>query len=391
MVLQYSAVGIQNDVRACHKRADSKRNLEHIADSVRRAVSRAELDLPVRLVALSEGAISGWAHPGGEAHIRAYKELAAEIPGEETEFLGALCKEMDIYLIGQMMARDDELMKERIFNVAFIIDSKGQVIHKHRKTASFTRSTMTFPSDIWNVYLEKYGNDPVKLSEALFPVARTEIGNIGTIICSEGTFPEAARGLAFNGAEIIWRAQYAEPWIGNNMFEIENRSHAIFNTCYVLAPSVGDVYGSQIDRKDSQPKSLPLEHRVSYGKSQIIDYRGNIISQTLGSGESWVSAVIDVDGLRDFRVRSLWRNLAKDMRIEEYKVIYDAMMAKGGIFPRNLCLEEPPLTVPDQVERCKYQINRAVELGIYTPPPGWKPHVIKKGVLDRIAKARKKG
>ena len=41
-----------------------------------------------------------------------------------------------------------------------------------------------------------------------------------------------------NGAEIIWRTQYPEPWMGNNMAEIQNRSHAVINTCYVLAPNI---------------------------------------------------------------------------------------------------------------------------------------------------------
>ncbi len=390
MVLQYAAVGIQSAIRTCYKRADYRINLEWVADSIGRAVSRAELDLPVRLVALTEGALGGWAHPGGEEHIKACEYLAPEIPGEETEFLGALCKEMDFYLIGQMQAKDNELMKDRMFNIAFIIDPKGKVIHKHYKTACFPLENMTCPSDIWDVYLEKYGDDPVRLSEALFPVARTEIGNIGTLVCAEGSYPEAARGLALNGAEIIWRGAYPEPWIGNNMFEIQNRSHAIFNTCYVLAPNPNEVCGSLVDHKDSLPTPLSMEHRVSYGRSQIIDYRGNIVSETLGTGESWVSAIFNIDGLRDYRVRGLWQNLVKDMRIEQYKVIYDAIMAKGGLFPSNLYLEEPPLTVPDQGEVFRNQVNRAVELGIYTPPPGWKPRTIKREVLERIEKAKKR-
>ncbi len=375
MALQYTAIGIQSDVRACRTRADYKRNLKHVADCIRCAVWICKLDLPVKLVALSEGSLSGWFHEGGTRHIETYNEVAPEIPGEETEFLGDLCREMGFYLIGQLQAKDDELMKERIFNIAFIISPEGEVIHKHRKTAFFPSEPMTAPSDIWDIYLEKYGDDPVKLFEAIYPVARTEIGNIGTLVCAEGSFPEAARGLALNGAEIIWRAQYPDPWTGNNMFEVQNRSHAIFNTCYVIAPNLASLYGD-----------IPgaPEHKMSFGHSQIIDYRGNIISERLDSGESWVSAIIDIDGLRDFRVRGLWQNLAKDLRIEEYKVIYDAMMAKGGIYPRNLCMQEPPLTQVDQAELCRHQVNKMVKLGIYTPPPGWQPYAVKKEIFEKI-------
>lgn len=388
MVLQYSAVGIQNDLRTCKKRADYRQNLEYIAQSIRGAVVRAEIDLPVRLVALSEAALGGWHMAGGEAHIKAYYELAVEIPGEETEFLGSLCREMGFYLIGCIEAKDDELMKERIFNVAFIIDPSGKIIHKHYKTAFFPLEPNTAPSDIWDIYLEKYGDDPVKLFEALYPVARTEIGNIGTIICAEGNFPEAARGLALNGAEIIWRAQNPEPFIGNHMVEVQNRSHAIFNTCYVISPIFGDMYGTGLVAGNG---AMPQEHRISTGRSQIIDYRGNVLSETLGTGESYVSAIINIDGLRDFRMRGLWANHVKDLRIEEYKVIYDAMMAKGGLYPRNLCMEEPPLTKEGQAELCRYNANRMVELGIYTPPPDWEPHTIKKEIIERVRKARKRG
>lgn len=378
MVLQYTAVGIQNDVWTCLKRADYQKNLKHLADSIRYAVWNCRLDLPVRLVALSEGGLGGWCLAGGKEHIKIYREVAPEIPGEETDFLGELCKEMDFYFIGQMVAKDPELMEERVFNIAFIIDPKGEVIHKHYKTAFYQLEPNTAPSDIWDRYIEKYGDDPVKLFEAIYPVARTDIGNIGTLICAEGSFPEAARGLALNGAEIIWRTQYPEPWMGNYMFEIQDRAHAIFNTCYVLAPNIGGLIYP----------GAP-EHRTSCGKSQIIDYRGNVISQYLGAGESLVSAIINIDGLRDFRVRGLWQNLVKDLRVEEYKVIYDAMMAKGGIYPKNLCMEEPPLAEADQAELVRYQVNRMVEWGVYTPPPGWEPYTIKKEVLERIEKARK--
>ncbi|MFC1964394.1 nitrilase-related carbon-nitrogen hydrolase [Chloroflexota bacterium] len=380
MVLQYMAVGIQNDMWWCHKRADYKRQLKHVADSIRKAVWVARIDLPVRLVALCEGALGGFAYgAGGEGHFKAYRELVPEIPGEETEFLGQLCKEMDFYLVAQMQAKDVELMEDRIFNIAFIIDPEGKVIHKHHKTAFWPMEYSTAPSDIWDRYIEKYGNDPVKLFEAIYPVARTDIGNIGTIICAEGSFPEAARGLALNGAEIIWRTQYPEPWMGNGMFEVQNKSHAIFNTCYVVAPNLGDVYGTV--------PGAP-EHRSSYGKSQIIDYRGNVTSEYLGSGESFVSAIINVDGLRDFRVRSLWQNLVKDLRIEEYKIIYDAMMAKGGIYPRNLCMGAPPMTEPEQIELRKHQVNRMVELGIYTPPPDWRPFTISREMQEKTEELR---
>jgi predicted amidohydrolase len=377
MMLQYSAVGIQNESHMALDISDYWKDLERLETSIGYAVWNCSLDLPVKLVTISEGGIGGWCLGGGDEHIRIAREVVPEIPGKETEFLGKICKEHGIYLIAQMIAKTPDIMKDRIFNIAFIIDPKGEVIHQHIKTSFYQRETNTAPSDIWNVYLEKYGDDPEKLLEALYPVAKTEIGNIGTLICAEGSYPEAARGLALNGAEIIYRSQYPEPWMGNQMNQIQNQSHAIFNTCYVLAPNIGGIYmpGGE-------------DFKMSNGRSQIIDYRGQIISEYLSGGEALVSGILNIDGLRDFRVRGQWQNLAKDMRVEEYKIIYDAMMAKGGIYPKNLCMDEPPFTEEDQLELVKNQVNKMVAMGIYTPPPDWKPLEVSEKVQSRIEKAK---
>ncbi len=372
MTLQYTAVGIQNESHMALTIDDYWTDLRSLAESIKYAVWNCSLDLPVRLVSVSEGGIGGWCLGGGDEHLRIAREVVPTIPGPETEFLGELCKEFDFYLIAQMIAKDPELMEDRVFNIAFVIGPDGQVIHKHYKTAFYQREPNTAPSDIWNLYLERYGDDPQRLFEAIFPVAKTEIGNIGTLICAEGSFPEAARGLALNGAEIIWRTQYPEPWMGNGFAEIQNKSHAIFNTCYVLAPNIGEIWfpGGQ--------------QKMSCGKSQIIDYRGNVISEYLGGGQTLVSSIINIDGLRDFRVRAQWQNLAKDLRVEEYKVIYDAMMARGGIYPANLAMDKPPMDEGQQLELVKHQINKMVAWGVYTAPPGWEPYDVDPAVTERI-------
>jgi beta-ureidopropionase len=179
-----------------------------------------------------------------------------------------------------------------------------------------------------------------------------------------------------NGAEIIWRTQYPEPSMGNGMAEMQNRSHAVFNTCYVLSPNIGAI-------------SLPgdPDHVISCGKSQIFDYRGNVMSEYLGGGETSVSAVLDIEGLRDFRLRAQWQNLVKDIRAEEYKVIYDAMIARGGVYPKNLCMDDPPFDETDQKELVKHQVNKMVEWGVYTPTKDWKPYKISETVNLRLKKA----
>jgi hypothetical protein len=99
-----------------------------------------------------------------------------------------------------------------------------------------------------------------------------------------------------------------------------------------------------------------------------------------------VSAVLDIDGLRDFRVRAQWQNLAKDLRVEQYKTIYDAALARGGIYPKNLCIDEPPFTEADQLELVKHQVNKMVAQGVYTAPRDWEPYAISADVRERLRK-----
>jgi hypothetical protein len=171
------------------------------------------------------------------------------------------------------------------------------------------------------------------------------------------------------------------------MFEVMNRSHAVFNTCYVIVPNLSEMYFRSPD-----PALANLEDcKQGTGQSRMYDYRGITISQCLGIGEAYVSGILNIDGLRDFRLRSPWINFTKELRTEEYKIIYDSIMSRGGIYPKNMCMKDPPLTSLDQQEVCRYNINRCVELGIYTPPSDWQPYKIKDSVMDRInlAKDRK--
>ncbi|MCK6371040.1 MAG: hypothetical protein L6Q83_06870, partial [Gammaproteobacteria bacterium] len=59
-------------------------------------------------------------------------------------------------------------------------------------------------------------------------------------------------------------------------------------------------------------------------------------------------------------------------------------MARGGIYPRNLCLEEPPFTEPQQLELVKHQVNKMVEWGVYTPPRDWEPYTVSEDVSERL-------
>lgn len=374
MVQQYEAVALQTTIWGIQKRDDIKRNLEHVAHTIPPTIDIVHHEAPVKLVTLPELALTGATDEHFDwDHVEAAKQLYIEIPGPETDFLGDICRQFGIYLIGQSKARDLEIWPEgdRFFNIVFIIDPNGKVIHKHRKTCVWQMEHSTCPTDIWDRYLELYGDDPEKLLEAIFPVARTEIGNIGTLICMEGSYPEAARALALNGAEIIYRPTYVEPWVGKprSVFEIQNRSHAIFNTCYVIAPNIGQYYAAPWLIEDWR---YAVPFNPSGGHSMIIDYKGGVIHECDYAGEGFAAGIIDIESLREYRVSSRFQNFVKDLRVEQYKIIYEAMERKGGIFPKNLWMKRPPGKHAEIDQIFAGVIQRLLELGIYTPPERMK-------------------
>jgi len=323
--------------------------------------------MPVRLICLPEGQINGYVL--SEEVIK--KGEVYTIPGEETDLLGEFCKKYDSYLVASMACVRPELIEGRSFNTAFILDPRGKIVYKHSKGSFYYPETgSTAPSDIWSRLLELSNGDAKKMLDLMYPVAKTKIGNIGCLVGGESTWFEPSRAFALNGAEILWRTSYEDPYLFNEMWEVQNRAFAVFNSCYVIAPNTAG-----------------LDH----GRSEIIDYQGRILSLINYTREGFAAAIFNIDGLRDYRVRGLYvASAIKAIRTEQYMYIYKAFEDQGGLFPRNLHMDQYALSREQNKLLHCWLINRAVELGIYTPPLGWKPYKIRKDLLDILEETRKK-
>ena len=223
----YTAVGLIPTVRGIRKRADIRVNLEHLKHLVKAAAWLSSLDLPVRLIAIPEGALQGFNDEVLDLdHAQFAREGAIDIPGEETEILGQLAREYDTFLIAQAKARHPE-WKDRFFNVGFILNPRGEVILQHYKVSPlFPVEHSMCPHDIYDWWVQKYG----RTLQAFWPVVDTDIGRLGIMMANEGSYPENARALALNGAEVIYRASYPHPATGNDYFEIQNRARASTTT-----------------------------------------------------------------------------------------------------------------------------------------------------------------
>jgi predicted amidohydrolase len=348
---QYMALALQPVMVGAQSRDDFTRNLDHIAELAFAAKNVTEIELPVRLYAIPEGALQGFTDEIFDwNHVDYIERLAIDIPGKETEYLGELARGLNAFVIAQAKAKHAEF-PERFFNCAFVINPEGEVIHTHYKLQVFAREHSTVPHDVWDQWVDLYGDG----LDAFFPVTDTAIGRIGCLICMEGSYPETARGLAMNGAEIIYRPSYPEPYVGNGLWEIQNRARALDNTVYVISPNPA----SYAPAKDS---AYPLD--MFGGQSMIVDYQGRVIANhESGGGASYSGAIINIEALRQYRQRTLWGNWLKDLRTEQYQPIY-----AQPLYEKNRCLDEPPLKHAANDEVVRAAIERVFERGIWKRP-----------------------
>ena len=323
----YTAVGLIPTVRGIRHRSDIKENLTHLKHLTKAASWLSSLSLPVRLIAIPEGALQGFNDEVLDAdHEDIAKTCCIDIPGWETDMLGGLAREYDTYIIAQAKARHPD-WPNRFFNCGFIIDPTGEVILIHYKVSPlFPVEHSVCPHDIYDWWIDKYGNN----LDAFWPVVETDIGRLGIMMANEGSYPENARALALNGAEVVYRASYPHPATGNEIFEIQSRARALDNNMYVLAPNMGTYYL----QKESD---IPID--TFGGRSSLIDYKGKIVGkQDYGGSSTYVSGVVDIEALRYHRENAQWDNWMKDIRTELYQLLY-----KDPIYPKNLYLNNKPM------------------------------------------------
>ena len=356
-IAPYMAVGLSTVVTGISERKHIRVNLQTIEENIHAAVSMVNINMPVKLIALAEGALTGFTDEAFDLpHKLAAKELFIDIPGEETDFLSKLARLYKIYIIVQCKARWPEVMEDRYFNTLFIISPSGKVVHRAAKNHVWCRERSCTPHDIYDRWVEIFGDG----IEAFYPVLKTDdIGNIGTICCSDGEYPEAVRALAFNGAEVVYRPSEAMPMTGNSYpggggWMVQNRGHAQFNSLYMICPNVGPVY--------LHPKMKhPID--IAGGNSHIVDYTGNIMSYSASGYNTMVAAIIDIEALRQFRVMNLNSNWMKDLRTELFQNMYDQ-----PIHPKNLWMEKDPLSHEKVDDIYRENIQNLIQRGSFTEP-----------------------
>jgi len=351
------AIGLSTVIYGIAERSHIRHNLETIEEAIHASVSMVNVNMPVKIIALAEGALTGFTDEIFDLpHTLAARELFIDVPGEETEWLGRLAELYNTYIIVQCKARWPEVMADRFFNTLIVIGPDGEVVHKAPKNHIWCRERSCVPHDIYDRWVALYGDG----IEAFYPVLKTpDIGNLGTICCSDGEYPEAVRALTFNGAEVVYRPSEANPMTGSSYpgggsWMVQNRGHAEFNNVYMLCPNAGPVYLSPSSKH-------PVD--IAGGNSHIVDYRGEIMSYSASGTNTMVAAIIDIEALRQFRHMNLNSNWLKDLRTELFKRMYDE-----PIHPRNLWMTTDPLQHAEVDEIYRGNIERLIERGTWTAP-----------------------
>src|SRR3954449_12624243 len=228
------------------------------------------LPLPVRLVAVPEGALQGFNDEVLDVdHETFARECAIDIPGPESDELGRLAGKWGVFVMAQAKARHPEF-PGRFFNVGFVLDPDGQVVLRHHKVVPLlpVEHSVT-PHNVFDRWIELYG----ATLDAFYPVADTEIGRLGIMMANEGSYPENARGLAVNGAEVVYRASF--PHRSSDAFVVQTRARALDNNLYVIAPNVGTYYLTAED-------DTPID--TFGGHSLIVDHVGRVVGDHAYSG-----------------------------------------------------------------------------------------------------------
>jgi len=356
-VAPYMAIGLSTVVYGIGSRKDIAKNLKIIEDGIHAAMSVVSINMPVKMIALAEGAMTGFTDEAFDVpHAIAANELFIEIPSEETDRLAKLASHYETYIVAQCKARWPEVMKNRFFNTLFVIDPKGKLVHKVAKNHIFCRERSCTPHDVYDRWVEIFGDG----IDAFYPVLRTEdVGNIGTICCSDGEYPEAVRALAFNGAEVVYRPSEAIPltnsgYPGGGTWMIQNQAHAHFNSVYMVCPNVGPVF---------LHPAMTHPFDVAGGHSHIVDYMGSVVSYSPSGYNTAVAATIDIEALRQFRVRNLNSNWIKDLRTEIFRKMYDK-----PIHTKNMWMKKDPENHERVDQYYRDNIQRLIERGTFTAP-----------------------
>jgi len=215
-------------------------------------------------------------------------ELTEPVPdGPTVKLMQEVAKKHEMVLVVPVYEED---LPGVYYNTAAVIDADGSYLGKFRK--------MHIPQAAPGFW-EKFYFRPGNLG---YPVFDTRIGKVGVYICYDRHFPEGARCLGLNGAEIVFNPSATVAGLSEYLWKIEQPAHAVANQYFVGA----------INRPGTE---APWKFGEFYGQSYFCDPRGQFLAEACRDDDEIVIADMDFELIR--QVRNTWQ-FFRDRRPETY-------------------------------------------------------------------------
>ena len=278
-----------------HNTANVKQNIERLADGIADLAKRG-----AQLIVLQE--LHNSLYFCQVEDVNNF-DLAEPIPGPSTEIYGALARQYGVVIVTSLFERRAAGLYH---NTAVVIEKDGTIAGKYRK--------MHIPDDPG--YYEKFYFTPGDLG---FHPIDTSVGRLGVMVCWDQWYPEAARLMALQGAEILiypTAIGYApedtpdEQQRQRRAWQTVMRGHAVANGLPVVA----------VNRVGSEELRVNLHSSLIkfWGTSFVCGPQGEIIYEASEDEEE--SIIVEMDLEHSEQVRRWWPFL-RDRRIDEYKEI----------------------------------------------------------------------
>ncbi len=217
-------------------------------------------------------------------------DAAEPVPGPTVELMQGIAKKYEMVMVVPVYEKE---MAGVFYNTAAVIDADGRYLGKYRKQ----HIPQVRPG-----FFEKFYFKP---GNGGYPVFQTRYAKVGVYICYDRHFPEGARCLGLNGAEIVFNPSATVEGLSKYLWKLEQPAHAAANG-YFMACS--NRVGTE----------APWNIGKFYGTSYFVDPRGQIIKEASDDKDELLVADIDF-GLID-EVRKTWQ-FYRDRRPEAYEEI----------------------------------------------------------------------
>ena len=225
-----------------------------------------------------------------EQSTRWYDAVEAIPDGPTTRLMQEYAKKYEMVIVVPLYEEDGSGV---YYNTAAVIDADGTYLGKYRKN-----HIPHCAPGFWEKFYFKPGN-------LGYPVFKTRYADVGVYICYARHFPEGARELGLNGAEIVFNPSATVAGLSEYLWKLEQPAHAVANAYFVGA----------INRVGFE---APWNIGEFYGQSYFCNPRGQFLAQGSRDKDELITADLDFDQIRE--VRNVWQ-FFRDRRPETYEGI----------------------------------------------------------------------